>query len=125
MDVYFRIRGGLRSHNVGAGMKVYIAGPYSSNPVQGTRDAIWAAHYVMGAGDVPFVPHLTMFWDFLKPQPYEAWLAYDMEWLRVCDALIRLPGASKGADGEEAEALKLGLKIFHGLPEYWEHTGRL
>ena len=101
-------------------MKVYIAGPYSSDPVQGTRDAITAGNNVLLSGDTPFIPHLTMFWDLLRPQPYETWLAYDMEWLRCCDALIRLAGESSGADLEEAEALKLGLRIFHGMGDYWE-----
>ena len=99
-------------------MKVYIAEPYSSDPVRGVRNAISAADYVMSQGDCPYIPHPTMFWDLVHAHPYEEWLEYDMEWLRVCDELIRLPGASDGAAAEEAEARRLGIKVWKGLAEY-------
>ena len=99
-------------------MKVYIAGPYSSDPVRGTRAAVWAGETVLHYGDAPYIPHLTMFWDLMFPHPYLAWIELDMEWLRVCEGLIRLPGPSDGADAEEAEARRLGLQVWQGVAAY-------
>ena len=99
-------------------MRVYIAGPYSLDPVGGTRRGIEAGNLVREFGHFPFIPHLTMFWDLLYPRPYEDWLAYDVEWLRQCDALIRLPGPSDGAGAEVAEAHRLGIPVYHGVTEF-------
>ena len=49
------------------------------------------------------------------PQPYEAWTALDFAWLEVCDALLRLPGHSPGADAEEAWCQAHGLPVFDSL----------
>jgi hypothetical protein len=37
--------------------------------------------------------------------------------LRKCDAVLRIPGASNGADQDIAIAKSLGLKIFYSLDE--------
>ena len=93
--------------------KVYIAGPYSKpDPCVNTRAAILAGERAWAAGFVPFVPHLTHLWHTVSPRPYEDWLAYDLHWLRCCDAVWRLPGESGGADEEVAEAARLGIPVF-------------
>lgn len=100
-------------------MRVYIAGPYSKGDVMlNIREAIFAADWVAAAGHTPFVPHLTGFWHAISPHPYEWWLAQDMEWLRVCEAVVRLPGDSAGADDEVAKAEELGIPTFPGVPEF-------
>lgn len=97
-------------------MKIYIAGPYSKGDVaRNVRLAISEADYVARLGHVPFIPHLTHFWHFLFPHEYEFWLEQDIEWLRVCDALLRLDGESPGADKEVAEAKRLGLEIYYSV----------
>lgn len=73
------------------------------------------ADKLLAAGLVPFVPHLTMLWDAISPHPYADWLAYDLHWLRVCHAVLRLPGESNGADKECEEAERLGIPVFHSL----------
>lgn len=94
-------------------IRVYVAGPYTKGDVAvNVREAILAGGRIYDAGMVPFVPHLTHFWHTVAPRPYEDWLRLDMEWLRVCDALLRLPGDSSGADKEVAEAVRLGLPCF-------------
>jgi hypothetical protein len=99
--------------------RVYIAGPYSKGDVMlNIREAIFAADWVIAAGNIPFLPHLTGFWHVISPKPYEKWLELDMAWLRQCDCVIRLPGESSGADGEVAEAKALGLPIFASVPEF-------
>lgn len=100
-------------------MRVYIAGPYSKgNVMSNIREAIFAADWVWAARHAPFVPHLTGFWHVVSPHPYEKWLELDFEWLAACDALIRLPGESAGADREVAHAKKMGVPVFFSVPEF-------
>lgn len=40
------------------------------------------------------------------------WLKVDFEFIRRCDAVLRLPGESVGADAEIAEAKRLGIPVF-------------
>jgi hypothetical protein len=95
---------------------VYVAGPYTKpDPCVNTRTAIMAGDRLLSAGLVPFVPHLTHLWHTVTPRPYQDWLDYDMHWLKVCDAVLRLPGESSGADKEVAEAGRLGLPVFHSI----------
>lgn len=95
-------------------MRVYVAGPYSKgDQVLNVRAAIEAADRLAAAGHSPYVPHLTMLWHLVSPRPYSWWLALDLEWLAVCDAVVRLPGDSAGADGETAEADRLGIPVFN------------
>lgn len=61
---------------------------------------------------LPLVPHLTLLWHAVEPRPPEYWYAYDLHLLRRCDAVLRLPGASRGADVETAEAASLGIPGF-------------
>ena len=94
-------------------MRIYIAGPYTKgDPVVNTRKAIAAAEMVRAWGDTPIVPHLTMLWHTVSPQEWEYWLKYDLELLSCCDALLRLPGESTGADREVAYAKA------HDIPVY-------
>lgn len=103
---------------------VYVAGPYSSDPVLGTRAAIEAADWLAQRGFVPFIPHLTHFWHFLIPHPYEFWLEQDLEWLKKCDALLRLPGESSGADREVTMARTWHIPVFFDVADLldWRPT---
>jgi len=98
---------------------VYVAGPYTiPDPVVNTNKALRAGNYLLDTGLViPYVPHLTMFWHLLHPHEYEVWLRYDIEVLKRCDALVRLPGESSGADGEVVIADMLKLQIFTELTD--------
>jgi len=100
-------------------MKVYIAGPYTKGDVaQNVRDAINAGEEVLMRGDFPFIPHMTHFWHMIYQHSWNYWMDYDLEWLKTCDAVVRLPGESAGADIEVKAALKLGLKVYNGVEEY-------
>jgi hypothetical protein len=92
---------------------LYIAGPYSSpDPVANTHVTITVATAVMeDTGYVPVVPHLTMLWHTVTPRPYEWWLVLDQYHLSRCDAILRLPGASSGADAEVELARAWGLDV--------------
>jgi hypothetical protein len=99
--------------------KVFIAGPYTKGDVAlNVRKAARAADRVWAAGFTPFLPHLTHLWHLISPHPYLDWLALDLEWLAVCDHLVRLPGESGGADGEVARALELRIPVYEGLEEF-------
>ena len=96
-------------------MKVYIAGPYSSDHAAGVRNAIHAGDMVRDMGHTPFIPHLTHFWDLLYPREYQDWMDYDREWLEECDVLIRLEGESPGASEEVTWAFRHKIPVVWGL----------
>lgn len=91
---------------------VYVAGPVTSNPWGCVRQATDAYRFVRDCGAVPFLPQLSVLHEMVDPQPYEEWLAYDLDILAHCHALLRLPGESKGADAEVAWALEHDLDVF-------------
>lgn len=94
---------------------VYVSGPLTiGDQAVNVRQAILAAEVLRGAGLAPFVPHLTWLAHIVSPAPYETWMTDDFAWLEKCDALLRLPGESSGADRELALAMKLGLPVFEG-----------
>jgi len=98
---------------------VYVAGPLTcaGDPeamFHGVHDAICAASDLMRAGLTPFLPHTSVLHAIVTPDlHYEDWLAYDFNWLAKCDAVLRLPGESNGADREVIEAGRLGILVFY------------
>ena len=94
-------------------MKIYVAGPYTKGDVAvNVRNAILAGNNVAALGHTPFIPHLTHFWHMLYPKEIDFWYKQDIEWLKACDALLRLSGESHGADEEVRIARELGLPIY-------------
>jgi len=98
--------------------RIYVAGPLSRDPLGGTRAAVLAASRLMDAGHTPYVPHLSVLWEMISPRPYEDWIRMGLAWVAQCDALVRLPGESPGADREVAEARRLGLPLFEGVDAF-------
>ncbi len=93
-------------------MKVYVAGPYSGGYIPyNVKNAVDAAEQLAQAGHYAYIPHLSMYWDMFYPHPYDFWMALDDAFLRVCEAMIRLPGESSGADKEEKVAKSLGIPV--------------
>jgi len=102
-------------------MRVYVAGPYTKGDVAvNVRTAMEAGIVLLEAGHAPYVPHLTHFLHLHKPQPYTTWTGLDNAYLPYCEALIRLPGESGGADDEVVLAHKLSIPVFHGLYSFFE-----
>ena len=102
--------------------RIYIAGPYSSPDGYEGEDkntmvaAEVAAHYLK-KGWAVFCPHTMtrdIARDFARDLTWEDWLATDIAWLSLCDAIHMLPGweDSKGASFEYLVARGLGLEIF-------------
>src|SRR5690242_12422514 len=92
--------------------KVYVAGPYSGNNIENMRRCMREGNWLLENGFVPFIPHLTGIWDLVFPHDYETWMDYDSEWLKSCDAVLRLWGESKGADREVKLAVQLNIPVF-------------
>lgn len=94
---------------------VYVAGPYvRPDPVENTHKTIATADRLQESGLVTcVVPHLTLLWHMVKPHEPDHWYTYDFAMLARCDALLRLPGDSTGADNEVAFALERGVSVFH------------
>ncbi len=103
-------------------VKVYVAGPYSKGDVAvNVRNAIFAADQLREAGFAPFLPHLTHFWHLVVPRPYADWLDLDNQFIPCCDALLRMPGESSGADKEVALARSLNIPVFYTQADLQGH----
>ena len=93
--------------------RIFVSGPYTSGDVAvKVKNAIDAASKLMDAGYAVYLPHLSHFWHFVSPRPYQDWLKLDLEWLKLCDAVVRLPGYSPGADSETKFAQESGMSIY-------------
>ena len=98
--------------------KVYIAGPYTiGDTAINVRNSIKVANALADLGFAPYVPHFTHFWHMMYPRDYQFWLDLDNQFLPCCDAVLRIPGESNGADKEVGYALELGIPIFYSLNE--------
>ena len=102
--------------------KVYVAGPYTKGDVAiNVNNAIAAANVLADLGYAPFVPHLGHHWDMMFPRPYEFWLELNYQYLACCDAVLRIPGESSGADSEVLFGQRLGIPVFHSIDELKVH----
>jgi hypothetical protein len=100
---------------------VYMACPYTiGDRLENTQKAMQIWHEHMKDGREPF-DLLNPLWSHFQDQysmeidrgiDYNVWLDYDFRLIRRCNAVIRLPGESRGADREVAFALGLGLPVF-------------
>lgn len=105
-------------------IKVYVAGPITLGVrADNIKSAIDATNRLMDAGFAVFCPHLSHYLDLERPRTHAEWLAHDMEWLPLCDCLLRLPGESKGADQEVEAARQDGMPVFCSIPELMRHYG--
>ena len=100
-------------------MIIYIASPYSSYAdKQAAVDVqIDAFAILRDLGHEPIAPLLSHYIDQRHPASYERWLQWCMAMVSACDVVLRLPGASDGADREVAEAKRLGKPVVHSIDE--------
>lgn len=98
--------------------KVYVAGPYTHGDVaKNVSVAMQVGTDLLGLGFAPYIPHLFHFMHMHCAQPYETWMDLDFEWVTACDALLRIPGHSPGADREVAYAAERGIPTYHTLED--------
>ena len=99
-------------------MRIFISAPYTNpDPCINVREVIFAAEVLIKKGHIPFLPHLNHLWHLICSHPIEFWYDFDLKWLDVCDAILRLPGESYGADKEIEYAINKGKKVFYGIDE--------
>lgn len=97
---------------------IYIASPYTKGDVAvNVRTQIDAWDDLVSMGWAPFAPLYSHFQHIVHPRSYEDWMRQDLFWIRRCDALVRLPGESSGADREVALARELGIPVYLGLAD--------
>lgn len=100
---------------------LYMAAPYTRpEPVANTH-AVCKVSMIVYEQTVwcPVVPHLSLLWHAVTPREEAHWYEYDLHLLRKCDAIVRLPGFSVGADKEIVVARERGIEIveFDALPQ--------
>ncbi len=94
---------------------VYVAGPLSKpSELDNIHTAVRWGDKVMEAGLIPLIPHLDALWHMISPKSYETWIAWCLAWVTRCDAVLRVPGASTGADREVACAQEHNMPVFYG-----------
>lgn len=99
-------------------MRIYIACPYThGNQAENVRASIDAAEALAARGHIPFNPLWSHFWEIYYHHEYQFWIEQDLEWLRQCQAVYRLPGISAGADAEVEIARALKKPVFFSLEE--------
>lgn len=99
-------------------IKVFISSPYTlGSQIVNVRRQIDASNELMNLGYCPFVPLLYHFQEMVHERPYESWIAQCLDWVGICDCVLRLEGESHGADLEVAKANELGKKVFSTVEE--------
>jgi len=101
---------------------VYVAGPITiPDPIWNTHTAVLVADRLYNSGlCVPLVPHMNLLWHFIVPHDVEYWYKYDLAVMKRCEAVLRLPGESKGAEAEVAQAVAWRLPVFYDVPTLLE-----
>jgi hypothetical protein len=114
-------------------MLILIAGPYQSG-TNGDPDRIAAnlarlekaAWPIFRAGHVPMIGEwvaLPVLRGDGAPPPEQVLYPTAERLLQHCDAVLRLPGASRGADQDVAIARERGLPVYFQLEEIPALTG--
>lgn len=100
-------------------MIVYIASPYSAcaEPLDAVSVQIDTFAILRDLGYQPIAPLLSHFVDVRHPAHYDRWMEWCLAMVGVCDVVLRLPGASSGADREEATAKQLGKPVVYSVDE--------
>lgn len=101
---------------------VYVAGPYAHpDPVENTHIAIKVGDRLNETGLVSaYVPHMSLIWHIVCPHDADYWYSYDLAVLFKCDALLRIPGFSAGADNEVSFANEHNIPVFFDEDELLE-----
>jgi hypothetical protein len=99
-------------------MRVYIASPYTNGDVQeNVGRHIACADALMDLGYSPYAPLLCHFHHSIFPRPYESWFEHVSQWIKLCNALLRLPGKSPGADKEMEIAREHGIPVYLNIED--------
>ena len=98
-------------------LRIYVAGPYSSDNVLGMlgnmRRGILASEQLFAMGYAPFCPHLDYHYALVGEHALNEFYDYSMAWLEASDIVVILDGwkGSKGCQAEVARAKELGIPV--------------
>ena len=96
--------------------RIFISSPYEiGNQAENVKRQMDAAHELIEAGFAPYWPLHSHFLHMVYAKEHTTWLEIDKTFLLTCDAVLRLPGISKGADIETAFADQNGIPVFYDL----------
>ena len=107
-------------------MLIYVASPYGrrikarhKQREKNVQDSIEAGRELILKGHTPFLPLLYHYVhkDWHKTLSEDRWHWLCVAWLAHCQAILRLPGKSWGADNEVEVGKAMGLKIFYDISE--------
>jgi hypothetical protein len=103
-------------------MRIFISGPYGDNNpkeviAENVRKADELARYLLSKGHQVYCPHkMSWGWEDDKRLTTEQFYELDKSFLRYwANAIVRIPGESKGADGEMLLAKDMKLKVYELL----------
>jgi hypothetical protein len=104
---------------------VYVSGPISKgDQFRNVQSGIDAYNDLMDEGIDAYCPHWTLFAHMTRPRTHDQWMRHDLDViLPRCNAVLRLPGESIGADMEVQRARELGIPVFEslaGLRRWWK-----
>ena len=104
---------------------IYLAGPLEpSGRIDYIRAAVEVAEEILTYHCSAIIPHtMTVMWGYAYPKSKSTWLALDKAIIAKCDAILRIPGDSEGADEEMRFAKSVGIPIY-GTVEELAHDWR-
>lgn len=89
-------------------LKAFISSPYTNgNQANNVRRQLDAQEALMKKGFVALAPLIQHFAQITNPSTEDAWLQWDLEWLKVCDFVIRI----RPIDGDGKELYSSGSDI--------------
>ena len=95
---------------------IYIASPYTKgDTADNVRVQMDAFHQLAKAGFCSYAPLISHYQQIYRPLDYETWLSMDLEIVSRCDAVLRLPGDSSGADREVEHAHQCGKPVYFSI----------
>ena len=102
--------------------RIFVSGPISRGDLGANiNQARIAARKLIAAGFAVCIPQLSCYLDDSKPRAevkgvtHAEWLDCADAWVSVCDAVLRLPGESVGADHETLFAKSQGIPVFYSV----------
>lgn len=110
--------------------RVYVAGPYNADNVidvlKNVRTGITSSVEAVKGGLSVFCPFLDFHYGLISELSLEDYRRNSIEWVKVSDAILLLPGweNSAGARDELAEASKYGIPAFESINDIlrWEYS---
>lgn len=104
-------------------IKVYISSPYTrGDQAENVKRQMDCANDLIELGYNPYPPLYTHFLHMFHPRDYEKWMELDLDWVLVCDCILRLSGESPGGDREVEYAKRHKIPVFNAIDElhrYW------